>query len=114
MHRSSFSYLFDMTVIRISVLAFLVLWGTLFAAAADAHMLVAEQHITVADMAEHHDVACCDEIKHSASTCLVFMAVLTPTQTLQLHAPQASIAYVADAILPDGFIVPRLRTPPRG
>lgn len=114
MHRSSFSYLFNMMVIRISVLAFLVLSGALFAAAADAHMLVAEQHITVADMAEHHDVACCDEIKHSASTCLVFMAVLTPTQTLQLHAPQASIAYVADAILPDGFIVPRLRTPPRG
>ena len=103
-----------MTIIRISVLAFLVLSGTLFAVVADAHTLVAEQHITVAEMDGHHDVACCDEIKHSASTCSVFMAVLAPTHTLQIVAQQASIVFMTDTILPNGFILPRLRTPPRG
>ena len=70
--------------------------------------------MTVAGMDGHGDAACCDEIKHSASTCSVFMAVLAPTGILQIVAQQASIDFAAHTVLPDGFIVPRLRTPPRG
>jgi hypothetical protein len=103
-----------MALLRSAILGCFVLFGAMFAVSANAHTVMSEPHMIVAGMDGHGDAACCDEIKHSASTCSVFMAVLAPTEILQIVAQQASIVFATDTVLPDGFIVPRLRTPPRG